>query len=302
MADAPIIRKSSLHWWLLPLFLAPLLAWLLPEHQTGQENFSPDHVNLALRRTAHQLLRQSGDSSSLILPVEQTAVHVWKLSLNQSFRYDSLPAILQQSLDLYGIRNAYTVGIHRCEDGLLDLGYHQSDYLQSKDVPCGGRETPPGCHYVEIAFLGTSPTHPNRIWLAGLLLLVSGSLAFYFWYKNQKKQSLKLAESETTGQNTWLRFGNSRLDMANLTLVVAGAAQTLTYREAKLLELFAKHPNQLLERDHLLQEVWANEGILVGRSVDVFVSRLRKKLQADSTLGIVAVHGLGYKLEIKSTA
>ena len=58
------------------------------------------------------------------------------------------------------------------------------------------------------------------------------------------------------------------------------------------------HPGQLLERERILREVWADEGILVGRSVDMFVSRLRKKLAADPTVGIAAVHGVGYRLEL----
>lgn len=64
-----------------------------------------------------------------------------------------------------------------------------------------------------------------------------------------------------------------------------------------MLCLFASSPNQLLERDFILQQVWADEGVLVGRSVDMFVSRLRKKLALDPSIGIVAVHGVGYRLE-----
>ena len=71
----------------------------------------------------------------------------------------------------------------------------------------------------------------------------------------------------------------------------------LTFRETKLLRLFATNPDRLLERDVILRQVWADEGVLVGRSVDVFVSRLRKKLAADPSVGIAAVHGVGYRLE-----
>ena len=71
----------------------------------------------------------------------------------------------------------------------------------------------------------------------------------------------------------------------------------LTYREAKLLHLFVKNQNQLLERSFILENVWADEGIQVGRSIDMFVSRLRKFLRADPTLRLVAVHGVGYRLE-----
>jgi len=72
----------------------------------------------------------------------------------------------------------------------------------------------------------------------------------------------------------------------------------LTYREAKLLNLFVLHQNQVLERSFILENVWADEGILVGRSIDMFVSRLRKLLRNDERIQLLAVHGVGYKMEV----
>lgn len=95
-----------------------------------------------------------------------------------------------------------------------------------------------------------------------------------------------------------LKCGNSRLNINNQTLIVNKKSKQLTYREAKLLKLFFSYPNQLLERDFILQLVWEDEGIIVGRSLDVFISRLRKILRLDGRLKIVNVHGVGYKLEV----
>jgi len=81
-----------------------------------------------------------------------------------------------------------------------------------------------------------------------------------------------------------------------------GHRQTLTFRETKLLKLFASHCGQLLERDFIIQQVWADEGVLVGRSVDVFVSRLRKKISNDPSVGLSVVHGVGYRLETEKSA
>ena len=55
---------------------------------------------------------------------------------------------------------------------------------------------------------------------------------------------------------------------------------------------------ELIPREKLLQEVWINEGVITGRSLDMFVSKLRKKLSSDPELRITNVHGKGYKLEI----
>lgn len=106
---------------------------------------------------------------------------------------------------------------------------------------------------------------------------------------------------EDTAGESALTFGHSSFDVVNQVLVVAGLRHDLTYREAKLLQLFYRHPNQLLERDYILQSVWADEGILVGRSVDMFVSRLRKLLRADAAVQIATVHGVGYRLEVRES-
>ncbi|MDZ4683117.1 MAG: winged helix-turn-helix domain-containing protein [Saprospiraceae bacterium] len=95
-----------------------------------------------------------------------------------------------------------------------------------------------------------------------------------------------------------LHFGNSSLGLANQLLLVNGVRESLTYCEAKLLHLFISNPNQLLEREFLLKSVWEDEGIIVGRSLDVFVSRLRKLLRADIGVQIATVHGVGYRLEV----
>lgn len=283
---------------LLPLLALPFLAWLMPSAaEEPPEDFSPQKINLALRRTADGLLRQSGDSTSRIPAIEQGGAGVWRVRLEQPFDYQQLPALLQASLDLHGIRRPYEVSVRRCADATIDLGYHQLDYLQNNVVPCGGREMPEGCHFIEIKFF--EKDGKKTFWVSKngmLLLLLAGGLGLWFF----RRQKSKPATAAVAGETNWLEFGKSRLDVAGQVLLCGNKRQTLTFRETKLLRLFADNPDRLLERDFILRQVWADEGVLVGRSVDVFVSRLRKKLAADSSVGIVAVHGVGYRLEIKN--
>jgi DNA-binding response OmpR family regulator len=93
-----------------------------------------------------------------------------------------------------------------------------------------------------------------------------------------------------------LRFGGSRLDYPNLLLWVGASSRTLTQKEADLLRMLAQYPNQVLTRDHLLKTIWEDNGYFVARSMDVFISRLRKYLRSDERLRIVNIHGVGYKL------
>jgi DNA-binding response OmpR family regulator len=70
----------------------------------------------------------------------------------------------------------------------------------------------------------------------------------------------------------------------------------LTSKETDLLLLLHTSANSTLERELILKAVWGNEADYVGRTLDVFISKLRKKLDADSSLKIVNVRGVGYKL------
>ncbi len=72
----------------------------------------------------------------------------------------------------------------------------------------------------------------------------------------------------------------------------------LTTKENQVLKILASNLNETLSRDQLQKEVWEDEGIFVGRSLDVFIFKLRKKLEVDPGIRIVNVHGKGYKLDI----
>ena len=77
-----------------------------------------------------------------------------------------------------------------------------------------------------------------------------------------------------------------------------GQLKNLTFREAKLLNYLIQNANQVLDRERILEAIWQDEGMLVGRSLDVFISRLRKLLHEDENIKIVSVHGVGYRFEI----
>ncbi len=271
-----------------------LMAGLFPFAAAYTTDPAPESVNLALRRTADALLRSSGDHTSRIPAVEPMGQDIWQIRLDQPFDYDALPALLRESLKQYGISSPYEVMVRQCESDVITLGYHWKDVLRSDTVPCSGRELPPGCHYIEIRFLDEKDEKkPLGAGITGLLLLLLGGGAGWWWWRRQKP--VNPAPCVSTGD--WLAFGDSRLDSNRQLLVSGGTSHTLTYRETKLLRLFATHLNTPLERDQIVQQVWADEGILVSRSVDVFVSRLRKKLSADPTVTIATVHGIGYRLE-----
>jgi two-component system, OmpR family, response regulator len=94
-----------------------------------------------------------------------------------------------------------------------------------------------------------------------------------------------------------IKFGNSTLNTINQTLNTEGVETQLTFRELKLLQLFYQHKNKLLEKDFILKSVWGDDVIIVGRSVDVFVSRLRKLLKDNPSVKFTNVHSVGYRFD-----
>ena len=86
------------------------------------------------------------------------------------------------------------------------------------------------------------------------------------------------------------------LNQQNLTLSINGHTQVLTNREADVLAYLLDRPNMLVRRDELLRAVWGDDDYFMGRSLDVFISRLRKRLVQDPTIRIDNVHGVGFIL------
>lgn len=278
------------------------LAWISPaSDETNQQRFE-EKTNLALRRTGHRLLLASGDSTSRIPAVKKLGANSYVIQLNRPFDYDKLPPLLQESLDLHGIKSNYDVAVVDCKTNELHLGYNFMDYSKSKEVACIGREQLMGCYNLKIMFASSANPSSSKNpvwWTLGLgLVLVGVSYGVWSRKKTSTASVIETLHEPPIEKHARLIFGASSMDVENQLLYTANTHHNLTYREAKLLHLFIRHQNQLLEREFILKSVWEDEGIIVGRSIDVFVSRLRKLLQQDTSLKIVAVHGVGYRLEV----
>lgn len=85
----------------------------------------------------------------------------------------------------------------------------------------------------------------------------------------------------------------------NQELTLAGQCQKLTGIETRLLTLFVAAPNGTIERDKALQTIWGDDDYLRGRSLNVYVSKLRQLLRADPNVEIVNMHGTGYRLHVR---
>ena len=107
-----------------------------------------------------------------------------------------------------------------------------------------------------------------------------------------------LRRSQTNGRavSPVLQIGNFELDYSNLTLSNQEDSRKLTQRETDLLKLLIEYKNQVLQRGIILEKLWGENDYFLGRSLDVFISRLRKYLKTDPSLRIENIHGVGFRL------
>ena len=106
----------------------------------------------------------------------------------------------------------------------------------------------------------------------------------------------KISQPQAVGFH---KLGRFEFDYENLSLHDADRRQPLTQKEADLLKLFAENPNQVLKRSDILEKLWGEDDYFMGRSLDVFISRLRKYLRAESKLKIENIHGVGFRLKVE---
>ncbi len=85
------------------------------------------------------------------------------------------------------------------------------------------------------------------------------------------------------------------------TLTAGNIEQKLSPKEAQLLELLALNPNELISREMALKKIWGNDDYFTARSMDVYITKLRKLLSEDARLNIKNIHGAGFQLIVSGT-
>jgi DNA-binding response OmpR family regulator len=102
----------------------------------------------------------------------------------------------------------------------------------------------------------------------------------------------------TNGREEIFNIGTFTFSFTNLTLQHASGSKILTHKEAEVLRLLCENKNRVLKREEILKAVWGDDDYFLGRSMDVFISKLRKYLKDDISVQIVNYHGVGFRLEV----
>ena len=103
-----------------------------------------------------------------------------------------------------------------------------------------------------------------------------------------------------SAQNNNYKIGDFQLDVTEQTLSILGIEKTLTLKETELLSLLAQKQNTIVKREYILVNLWGRNDYFLGRSLDVFISKLRKKLTQDQNISIENIRGVGFRLNVAS--
>lgn len=110
-----------------------------------------------------------------------------------------------------------------------------------------------------------------------------------------------LPANEPANDQNYYKLGHFNFYFDSLILDANGERKTLTYKEAELLRYFCDNPNKVLSRSDILKQVWGSDDYYLGRSLDVFISRLRKYLGGDENIKILNLHGIGFRFNAAIT-
>ncbi|TDW99858.1 response regulator transcription factor [Dinghuibacter silviterrae] len=94
------------------------------------------------------------------------------------------------------------------------------------------------------------------------------------------------------------QIGKLRFSFTDLKIYVDEQTINLTQKEADLLLFLCKHPNKILKREEVLLNVWGKDDYFLGRSMDVFITKLRKHFKADPHIILETIHGIGFRFNV----
>ena len=278
--------------------LLSLLSFMCSFSKGAPTSFENGKEIIIFRKVGHEILLNVGDNTSRVLPVKKINQDEFELRFENSFVFkpDSIISIIDRVFQQNNITKDYIVNVKECLGDQIIFGYAIIESEQDEIVPCNGRDLDENCYYVNIKFdaseKGLMSNTSFRVGLSsiGLLFVLIGVV------KSQKKS--KEEENESSNKEEVFQIGTSVFNVEEHFIINRDEKIKLTAKETKLLLILAKKQNQVVDRAELDEKVWNNEGVIVGRSLDIFISKLRKKLKIDPNITIINIYGKGYKLEV----
>lgn len=256
-----------------------------------------ERTKIALREIGNQLLLSQKDSTSLILPVLKIDENEYQLSFEKqlSLQPDDLVSIVKNSFEKVVFKENYLVEVLDCETKQVSYSYEIKNDTEKDIIPCAGRFLPKNCYQIRFQFLRENQKSSSLNWF--FFLLIPIILVILYKLKSKEKRIL-IDEKESVNKHS--NFGSFKFYPDQNILIKEAQEIALSKKECEILQIFVANPNQIIKREELTKKVWEDNGVFVGRSLDTYISKLRKKLKDDENIKLTNAHGVGYKLELNS--
>lgn len=255
-----------------------------------KDELSSKITKIALRDVGNTLLLSSQDSTSLILPIIKIENNTYLLEFENPLRFEPqiLVATVKESFKKAHLPSNYRVEVLRCSDAEVAYSYQIKNTETENIIPCAGRVLPLSCYYIQVNFIDNESKIMASYWLLFLVFLIA--LFMFLKLRKKKKTDPKTVPFSKIGQYQFYPQQNK--------LVKSAVEISLSKKECELLEIFYENLNTIVKRNELEKRVWEDNGVFVGRSLDTYISKLRKKLKHDDCIKLTNIHGVGYKLEV----
>lgn len=247
-----------------------------------------------MRKIGHQYLLQDNDTKTRVLPVTKEGD---QFTIQFDKKFELKPGILvqvvQDELPAINGKETYLVEVRDESTSEIVYSYEGSVGVDTSSIACRSRAYPVGSYAILITFLKNNGAIVSEreneaqslwLWIGGITLFLILVIV--------------LRKLSQTDNATIVKIGDFSFNTATKQLFYQTQDLELSHKEAELLYLLYQSANQTIEREDLLRLVWGDEGHYVGRTLDVFISKLRKKLEGDPKVKISNVRGVGYRLVI----
>ena len=279
------------------VLVALFFLFMISSCSKEDSNHTNGKAKVALREAGNQLLLRGLDSTSLILPIKELQPYTYSISFEKplGFEPSDVVTVIDSSLNLIKMSKNYRVEVLQCIDGEVAYSYEMNVEEERTIIPCAGRFLPKACYTIKVAFLDIEPPSSFKKHLSLWVLIIGCVVYLLFLYRRKLKMQ---SHSEEKSTISYSEIGTFKFYPEQNKLVKSATEISLSKKECELLEIFVASPNQIIKRDELTKKVWEDNGVFVGRSLDTYISKLRKILKDDDTIRITNVHGVGYKLEV----
>lgn len=270
---------------ILSFLVGAQLYWFSKAYDANASEF--DHtVSVALYNVADTMSEQAS--------VEKISSNYFYVTTNSTVSSHAIDAQIQKEFSARNLQLDYEIGVYNAKDDSLVHGKYVAAAIPIQ-IESELRASDEVLKNFAVLFPSRKSFLVGRMdfWMlvTFVLILISSSYFHSFFFLNKDT-------NDSLAKSTKIRLGKTCLDFHNQQLKVNDCSYQLTYKENKILQLLFENPNQVIEREVFLQNIWRKDGFFVARSMDVFISRIRKYLNGDQSIKIENLRSIGYRLHV----